>query len=66
MDSEKDFTKVKTSDLVEAVQGRGYFVTKQPLIVDYEKKVDLKRFARNAFRFAVISDTHLGLVTWSK
>jgi predicted phosphodiesterase len=54
-------TDVETSELLEQLQERGYFVAKTPLQRRGQTfNGDLKRWSGNKYKFGVVADTHLG------
>lgn len=61
MAGETTLNNVKTDELIDALQGRGYFASKVPPPVEARTfKPDMGRFTGKAFRFGVLSCTHLG------
>lgn len=61
MAGETTLNNVKTDELIDALQGRGYFASKVPPQTEgLFFKPDVSRFNGKAFRFGVISCSHIG------
>lgn len=52
--------KLEIPELIDELQSHGYLVTKNRKLRDASYRAELDRFRGQAFRFAVISCTHLG------
>lgn len=54
-------TDVETNELLQALQERGYYIAKSPLVDTGQTfKDDTKHWQGDTYKFGVVSDTHLG------
>jgi hypothetical protein len=55
-----DFKPFTDDELINQLQSRNYFVTKEPQKQDYSFKGNLTPFEGDSYKIAIVGDTHLG------